>query len=81
MLESNSNDTNVMFANSKDKKPRALKSPPNTESNFLHDFIAELEDKPRPGQLLSPYVLRTTRAALQIQQAADQNKSFPFNIK
>ena len=26
-------------------------------------------------------IMRTTRAALQIQQAADQNKSFPFNIK
>ena len=81
VLESNSNDTNVMFATSKDKKPRALKCPPNTDSNYLHDFIAELEDKPRAGQLLTPYVLRTTRAALQIQQAADQNKSFPFNIK
>ncbi len=80
VLECNNNDDTVMFANSKDKKPRALKCPENSKSTYLQDFINEINGTPSENQLTTEYVLRTTRAALQVQQAADQNKSFPFNI-
>ena len=81
VLECNSLEPNLTIATSKDKKPRALKCPANLESTYLRDFLLELEDEPRPFQLTTPYVLRTTRVALQIQHAADLNKSFPFTIK
>ncbi len=81
VLECNSSDPSLTIATSRDKKPRALKCPPNQESTYLHDFLQEIQGEPVPFQLTTPYVLRTTRAALQIQQAADQNKSFPFLIQ
>lgn len=81
VLECNSTEPSLTIATAKNKKPRSLKCPANTDSTFLRDFIAEINGTPTPFQLTTPYVLRTTHAALQIQQAADQNKSFPFIIK
>ena len=81
MLECNSNEPSLTIATSKDKKPRALKCPENQDTPFLRDFLQEIHGEEVPFQLTTPYVLRTTRTALQIQQAADQNKSFPFLIK
>ena len=81
VLECNNNDATVMFATSRDKKPRALKCPANTASTFLHDFVNEITGQAKPDQLTTEYSLRAAHTALQIQQAADQNKSFPFTIK
>ena len=81
VLECNSLEPSLTLVNSKNKKPHPLKCPANQESTYLHDFLAEIKGEPKPFQLTTPYVLRTTRTALQIQQAADQNKSFPFPVK
>jgi predicted dehydrogenase len=81
VLECNNSEPTVMLATSKDKKPRALKAPQNSAACALRDFVNEINGQPAAGQLTTDYVLRATHAALQIQQAADQNKSFPFTIK
>ncbi len=81
VLECNSTEPSLTIATAKDKKPRSLKCPANLESSYLKDFLQEIKGEPKPFQITTPYVLRTTRAALQVQQAADQSKSFPFPIK
>lgn len=80
MLECNSNEPTVTFAHSDDKKPRTLKCPANSPMSYLHDFIKEIRGEAEPDQLTTQYVLQTTRTALKIQQAADQNRSFPINL-
>ncbi len=81
VLECNTNPASLTIATEKDRTPRTLKCPENQGSTYLRDFLQELKGEPAPGQLTTPYVLRATRTALQIQQAADQHKSFPFTIR
>lgn len=81
VLECSNREPNVTITTSKSKKPRPLKCPANAEHNYLHDFVDEIKGNIAAGQLTTDYVLRATRTALQVQQAADQNKSFPFSIK
>lgn len=72
VLECQNGDPNVMFANSESEKPESI--PCNTENKpdtFLKQIICEIEGKVLPGQLTTEYVLKTSRIALQVQQAAD----------
>ncbi|MDY0175292.1 MAG: Gfo/Idh/MocA family oxidoreductase [Lentisphaeria bacterium] len=74
LLESQHGDDKLMFADSQSEEPQYLKQEKaNAEESYLEQIIAEIEGKTKPGQLCSQYVFKTSRVALQMQLAADQN--------
>ena len=74
VLESQNGDKNLMFADSKAESPESIPcNEPRDGDTFLAQMLREIEGKPTPGQLTTDYVLKTSRIALQIQQAADDN--------
>lgn len=71
VLECQNGDSNLMFANSESTTPESI--PCNTETqsdSFLEQLLREIEGRTMPGQLTTDYVLKTSRKALEIQQAA-----------
>ncbi len=71
VLECQNQDNNLMFANSASTMPESI--PCKAEAiadTFLEQLIREIEGKIIPGQLTTEYVLKTSRKALEIQQAA-----------
>jgi len=72
VLESQNGDNSLMYANSESTIPESI--PCDTtipqSDTFLEQLIREIEGKPIPGQLTTDYVLKTSRIALEIQQAA-----------
>ncbi|NMA43923.1 MAG: Gfo/Idh/MocA family oxidoreductase [Oligosphaeraceae bacterium] len=74
LLEYQNGDDKLMFADSQSETPQYLKiEKPDCADSYLAQIIAEIEGKAKPEQLRSEYVFKTSRVALQMQQAADQN--------
>ncbi len=72
VLEYQNGDNNLMFANNDSTMPESIPCKTENQSDtFLEQLIREIEGRPMPGQLTTDYVLKTSRTALEIQQAAE----------
>ncbi len=72
MIEASAGAQTVLVATHDDTAPRLLPVAPPPQRSYLADFLADVEGRAGEAERTTARVLRTLRAALLLQQAADR---------
>lgn len=73
ILETSSSASSVLLARDGDKGTREEPLSPGSPGGYFRSYLADIAGRPEAHGLTTESVLRATRAALTIQQAADTN--------